>query len=127
MKISALNKFYSVNIFIYTVVVKAISTFLFFLPFWHSQIFYNYFDYLFWISCILGIICCLLEIAVYITLFAMPIEFVLYKLKKIKRTPITISVKYKIIIWFVVILSLLYFYWFYKYYYPIIEQQLIMD
>lgn len=127
MKISALNKFYSVNIFIYTVVIKAVSTFLFFLPFWHSQIFYDYFDYLFWISCILGIICCLSEILVYITILIMPIEFVLYKLKKIKRTPITISVKHQIIIWLTVILSLLYSYWFDIYYYPIIEQRLMMD
>ena len=127
MKISALNKFYSVNIFIYTVVIKAVSTFFFFFPFWHSQIFYDYFDYLFWISCILGIICCLSEILVYITILIMPIEFVLYKLKKIKRTPITISVKHQIIIWLTVILSLLYSYWFDIYYYPIIEQRLMMD
>ena len=127
MKLPILNKIYSVNIFIYSVIIKAVSTFLFFLPFWHSQIFYDYFDYLFWISCILGIICCLSEIVVYLTIPAMPIEFVLYKLKKIKRTPITISVKFQIIIWLIVILSLLYSYWFDTYYYPIIEQQLIMD
>ena len=127
MKLPILNKIYSVNIFIYSVIIKAIFTFLFFLPFWSSQIFYKYFDYLFWLSCILGIILFFSVIAVYITIFVMPIEFVLYKLKKIKRTPITISVKFQIIIWLIVILSLLYSYRFDTYYYPIIEQQLIMD
>lgn len=127
MKLPILNKIYSVNIFIYFVIIKAIFTFSFYLSFWDSRFFYNYFDYLFWLSCILGIILFFSEIVVYITILIMPIEFVLYKLKKIKRTPITISVKYQIIIWFIVILSLLYSYWFDKYYYPIIEQQLIMD
>ena len=82
MKLPLLNKIYSVNIFIYSAIVKAIFTFLFYLPFWDSQFFYNYFDYLFWLSCILGIILFFSEIVVYITIFAMPIEFVLYKLKK---------------------------------------------
>ena len=127
MKLPILNKFYSVNIFIYSVIIKAIFTFLFYLPFWDSQFFYNYFDYLFWISCILGIICCLSVIVADIAIFVMPIELVLYKLKKIKRTPITISVKFQIIIWLIVILSLFYSYWFDTYYYPIIEQQLMMD
>ena len=127
MKLPIFNKIYSVNIFIYSVIIKAIFTFLFFLPFWNSQIFYNYFDYLFWLSCILGIVLLFSEIALYITVFTIPIEFVLYKLKKIKRIPITISIKFQIIIWFIVILSLLYSYWFDTYYYPIIEQQLLMD
>ena len=127
MRLPILNKFYSVNIFIYSFIIKAIFTCLFYLPFWDSQFFYNYFNYLFWLSCILGIILFFSVIVVYVTIPAMPIEFVLYKLKKIKRTPITISVKFQIIIWLIVILSLLYSYWFDAYYYPIIEQQLIMD
>lgn len=127
MKLPILNKFYSVNIFIYTVVVKAISTFLFYLPFWDSQFFYNYFDYLFWISCILGIICCLSEIVVYITIFAIPIELIFYKLKKIERKPIFIPIKFQFVVWLIVLLSLIYSYWFDTYYYPIIEQQLMID
>ena len=127
MKIPALNKFCSVNIFIYTVVINAVSTFLFFLPFWDSQFFYNYFDYLFWISCILGIICCLSEIVVYITIFVIPIEFIFYKLKKLERKPIFIPVKFQFVVWLIVLLSLIYSYWFDTYYYPIIEQQLMID
>lgn len=127
MKIPVLNKFHSVNTFIYAVIIEAPFTFLFYLPFWNSQFFYDYFDYLFWLSCLLGVVMLLAEIVVYITIFVIPIELILYKLKKVKRTPITISIKFQIIIWFVVILSLLYTYWFDTYYYPIIEQQLIMD
>lgn len=127
MKLLVLNKFYSINIFIYAVIIDAIFTFLFYLPFWDSQFFYDYFDYLFWLSCLLGLVMFFSEIIVYITIFAIPIEWILYKLKKVKRTSITISVKFQIIIWFVVIISLLYSYWFDKYCYPIIEQQLIMD
>ena len=127
MKILALNKFCSVNIFIYTVVINAVSTFLFFLPFWDSQFFYNYFDYLFWISCILGIICCLSEIVVYITIFVIPIELIFYKLKKLERKPIFIPIKFQFVVWFIVLLSLIYSYWFDTYYYPIIEQQLMID
>ena len=127
MKLPILNKFYSVNIFVYSVVIKAIFTFLDYIPFWNSEIFYDYFNYLFWISCILGIILLFSEIIVFITLFVIPVELILYKSKKIKRTPITISIKFQIIIWSVVILSLLYSYWFDTYCYPIIEQQLMMD
>ena len=127
MKLPTLNKFCSVNIFIYAVIIEAPFTFLFYLPFWNSQIFYDYFDYLFWLSCLFGVIMLLSEIVVNIATFAIPIELILYKLKKVKRTPITISIKLQIIIWFVVIFSLLYTYWFDTYYYPIIEQQLIMD
>ena len=127
MKLHVLNKFYFINIFIYAVIIDAIFTFLFYLPFWNSQFFYDYFDYLFWLSCLLGLVMFFSEIIVYITIFAIPIEWILYKLKKVKRTSITISVKFQIIIWFVVIISLLYSNWFDKYCYPIIEQQLIMD
>ena len=44
-------------------------------------------------------------IIVYITIFAIPIELILYKLKKIKRQPILIPIKFQIIIWFIVLLS----------------------
>ncbi len=127
MKLLVLNKFYFINIFIYAVIIDAIFTFLFYLPFWNSHFFYDYFDYLFGLLCLLGLVMFFSEIIVYITIFAIPIEWILYKLKKVKRTSITISVKFQIIIWFVVIISLLYSYWFDTYCYPIIEQQLIMD
>ena len=127
MKLLVLNKFYFINIFIYAVIIDAIFTFLFYLPFWNSQFFYDYFDYLFWLSCLLGLVMFFSEIIVYITIFAIPIEWILYKLKKVKRTSITISVKFQIIVWFIVIISSLYSYWFDTYCYPIIEQQLIMD
>ena len=127
MKVPTLNKFYSVNTFIYAIITEAVFTFLFYLPFWDSQIFYDYFDYLFWLSLLLGIILFFSGIIVYITIFAIPIEFILYKLKKLKRKPVIISIRFQIIIWFIVLISLIYSYWFDTYCYPTIEQQLIMD
>ena len=127
MKLPVLNKFYSVNIFIYFVVIKAIFTFLFYLSFWDSEFFYEHFGYFFWLSCLIGIILLLSEVIVNIAMFLIPIEFILYKLKKITRNSINISMKSQILVWFIVILSFIYFYWFQIYYYPIIEQQLIMD
>lgn len=127
MKLPTLNKFYSVNIFIYAVIIEAFFTFLFYLPFWDSEIYYDYFNYLFWLSFLLGIVMFISGIIAYITIFAIPIELIIYKLKKIKYTPITMSDKFQIIIWLIVILSLLYSYWFDTYCYPTIEQQLIMD
>lgn len=127
MKLPILNKFYSVNTFIYAAIIEATFTFLFYIPFWNSQIYYDYFINLFWLSCLLGLIMFISEIIVQITLIAMPIELILYKLKKIKRKPISISIKFQFIVWFIVLLSLIYSYWFDTYYYPIIEKQLIMD
>ena len=127
MKVPTLNKFYSVNTFIYAIITEAVFTFLFYLPFWDSQIFYDYFDYLFWLSLLLGIILFFSGIIVYITIFAIPIELILYKLKKIERKPVLISIRFQIIIWFIVLLSLIYSYWFDTYCYPTIEQQLMLD
>ena len=127
MKLPILNKFYSVNTFMYAAIIEAVFTFLFYLPFWDSQIYYDYFNYLFWISCLLGLIMFFSEIIVYITLIAMPVELILCKLKKIERKPILITMKLQIIVWSIVLISLIYSYWFDTYYYPIIEQQLIMD
>lgn len=127
MKIPILNKFYSVNTFIYAIITESVFTFLFYLPFWDSKIYFDYFDYLFWLSLLLGIILFFSGIIVYITIFAIPIELILYKLKKIERKPVLISIRFQIIIWFIVLLSLIYSYWFDTYCYPTIEQQLMLD
>lgn len=127
MKLPILNKFYSVNTFIYAVVIESVFTFLSYLPFWDSQIYHDYFQYLFWLSCLLGLVMFFSEIIVYITMFAIPIELILYKLKKIERKPLIIPIRFQFIVWFIVLLSLIYSYWFDTYCYPTIEQQLIMD
>ena len=127
MKLPILNKFYSVNIFIYAVIIEAVFIFLFYLPFWDSQIYYDYFNYLFWLTCLLGTIMFFSGVVVYITLIAIPVELILYKLKKLERKPVLITMKLQIFVWFIVLLSLIYSYWFDTYCYPVIEQQLIMD
>ena len=127
MNLPILNKFYSVNIFIYFVVIKAICAFVFYLPFWNSEFLYEHFVYFFWLPSLIGIILILSEIIVNIAMFLIPVEFILYKLKKITRNSINMSIKSQVLIWFLVTLSFIYSYWFQTYYYPIIEQQLIMD
>lgn len=127
MKLFILNKFYSVNICIYAIILKAVFTFLFYLPFWDSHFFYDYFNYLFWLDCLLGIIMFVSGTIFYIMIVTIPIELILYKLKKIDRKSIFIPIKFQLMVWLIVLLSLMYSYWFDTYYYPIIEQQLMMD
>lgn len=127
MKYIIANKFYSVSIFLYAVIIRAIFMFLSYIPFWDSETFYNNFNYLFWICCWCLLIMFLSEIIIRVTIIAIPIELILYKLKKITRNGIKLHPILQLMIWLAAALSLIYSYWFNTYCYPIIEQQLLLD
>ena len=128
MKLPLIHKFYSVNILIYLVIIRAISTFLFYLPFWNSKFFFNHFECFLWIACIIGIIVVVSELSVYMASIALPIELILYKLKKItNNNVVNVPYKIQIIVGILAIISLAYNAWFDIYYFPILDEQLRFD
>lgn len=120
MKLPALHKYFSTNIFFYLIFLNALSLHCRF-EFWIG----SNFDYL-WVPFLP--INAITTILIPITIVFIIIELLLRKIKIIKSVNVvTLSAKTIKIIYSCAILAAIYILWFWIYYYPILEKRLKFD
>ena len=117
MKIPCFHKFYSINIFLYIIIVHAISI---------TGGFFIRIEVL--TSLLLCLLMILTDVLLQISIGMIFLELILRKFKYIKNECRNIiGEKFQKIIYVIAVIATFYTFWFWIYYYPIIEQRTRFD